>query len=100
MTESEQSTTGVSHGPYELAALLAMFAHDLHPSYANTSRRGRGIGGRAVTTQCNYLDPEGYEHWIIQCIEDAYREWYRRAEHEGVDMKEVRQRIIDGATAY
>lgn len=80
--------------PYELAALLEMFCSDLHPAYANTSRRGRGIGGQAMTAQCNYLDPEGDEFRIIERIDAAVREWFHRAEREGVDMQEVRRQIL------
>lgn len=90
-----QSGSEEETGPYELAALLDMFRSDLHPAYANTSRRGRSIGGQAITSQCNYLDPEGDEYRIIERIDDAVHGWFRRAEREGVNMNEVRRRILD-----
>lgn len=80
--------------PFELAALLAIFRDDLHVSYANASRRGRGIGGQALTAQCNYLDPEGHEHHVITAIDEAIKDWFQRAELVGIDMSKIRERIL------
>lgn len=71
---------------YDLAALLFAVVNDLHPMYANTSRRGRGIGGQMVTRQCNLLDPEGAEVYLVHRAEDVIREYCHRAEAEGIDL--------------
>jgi hypothetical protein len=83
--------------PYELAALLYAVCYDLHPTYANTSCRGRGIGGQMVTTQCNYVDPEGDEFYLLGRIEDVIHQWYRQAERKGVNMTEVKTRALKAA---
>lgn len=55
----------------EAMSLLAILYYDMHPTYGSTSRRGRGIGGQAVTQQCNVVDPEGWEITFNQRVEEA-----------------------------
>lgn len=50
--------------------LLSLLYRELHPFYGNTSYRGRGIGGSAVTQQCCVTHPEGWEVDVIQKIEE------------------------------
>lgn len=45
----------------ELRTLLTWLRYDMHKVFGNTSRRGRGIGGQAMTEQCLVLRPEGDE---------------------------------------
>lgn len=62
-----------------LAIMLYLIHSELHPIYGNTSRRGRGIGGQAITQQCSVIDPEGDENAILDAIEHEYRAWFHRA---------------------
>jgi uncharacterized protein YqgV (UPF0045/DUF77 family) len=67
----------------QLAALLYVLRYDLHPTYANTARRGRGIGGQAMTPQCNVLDPEGWEERALTAVDDALNQRARRLTRDG-----------------
>lgn len=67
----------------QLAALLYVLRYDLHPTYANTARRGRGIGGQAMTPQCNVLDPEGWEERALDAVDDALNQRARRLTRDG-----------------
>lgn len=42
----------------KLLNLLYWLRYGMHQVYANTARRGRGIGGQAFTAQCHVIDPE------------------------------------------
>jgi hypothetical protein len=55
----------------DIMALLLLVWFDLHPVYANTSYRGRGIGGQAITQQCSVVSPEGWEYAALMYIETA-----------------------------
>jgi hypothetical protein len=88
---------GNQHETYKLAVLLRILLMDLHPTYANTSRRGRGIGGQMLSQQCNVVDPELAEYGLIQAIEDAIRNHYHKAETEGVSMGSIHDGIMSEA---
>lgn len=49
--------------------LLYKLRFDMHQVYGNTSRRGRGIGGQAMTPQCSVIDPEGDELELLDKID-------------------------------
>jgi hypothetical protein len=59
----------------EAMELLAILYYDMHPTYGSTSRRGRGIGGQAVTQQCNVVDPEGWEVAFNERVEEALHKY-------------------------
>jgi len=83
----------------ELALLLRAVCYDLHPTYSNTSRRGAGIGGQSLTTQCNYLDPSPVELDLIRKAEKALYACLNRAVSAGVDLQVVRllrRRLLAG----
>jgi hypothetical protein len=71
-------------------ALLYIEHVELHPTYGNTSRRGGGIGGSALTQQCSVVDPEEPEFALLEVIEDALNEAFRRWEREGRKYAEIR----------
>ena len=78
----------------ELALLLRAVCYDLHPTYSNTSRRGGGIGGQSLTTQCNYLDPSPPELELIQKAEKALYDCLSRAECAGVDLQAAQRQLL------
>lgn len=57
-----------------LGDALKILFYDLHPVYANTSYRGRGVGGQAMTQQCSVVRPEGFELDQIAQIEELIRD--------------------------
>jgi hypothetical protein len=81
-----------------LAALLHIAYFDLHPTYSNTSHRGRGIGGWAITQQCSFLAPEEKEAVWLAKIDQAVRDAFQRAEERGMDftayVESVRKGLI------
>jgi len=78
----------------ELALLLRAVCYDLHPTYSNTTRRGAGIGGQFLTTQCNYLDPSPPELELIQKAERAFYACLSRAASAGVDLQEAQRHLL------
>jgi hypothetical protein len=78
----------------ELALLLRAVCYDLHPTYSNTSRRGGGIGGQSLTTQCNYLDPSPPELGLIQKAEKALYVCLLCAERAGVDLQRAQRQLL------
>lgn len=80
-----------------LAGLLSVLRWDLHTAYANTARRGRGIGGQQVTTQCSVLDPDVWETRALNAVDEALG---RRADDQagrplGDVIAELRVAFID-----
>jgi hypothetical protein len=71
----------------ELAYLLYVCYYNMHQTYANTSRRGLGIGGQTLTVQCSVISPEGDEVAMIERIERTIRTQFLRAESEGYDLR-------------
>ena len=78
----------------EQALLLRAVCYDLHPTYSNTTRRGAGIGGQFLTTQCNYLDPSPPELELIQKAERAFYACLSRAASAGVDLQEAQRHLL------
>ena len=78
----------------ELALLLRAVCYDLHPTYSNTSRRGGGIGGQSLTTQCNYLDPSPVELDLIRKAEKALYACLNRAVSAGVDLQAAQRHLL------
>lgn len=65
----------------QLLEALRWLLHDMHQTYANTSHRGRGIGGQTFTLQCHVISPEGPE---VERLEEVTRLMYEGfAEREG-----------------
>jgi hypothetical protein len=76
--------------------LLSLLQWQMHPTYGNTSRRGRGIGGQAITQQCSAIDPEeDWEFALLDEIEQALRSRYQDDEEFaakiGAKMAELKQ---------
>lgn len=77
----------------QVMALLATLYYDLHPVYANTSRRGGGIGGQSMSQQCNVIDPNPAELNIMQDIE-AMLHGYVTGHPEFVDLWQSRVAML------
>lgn len=69
----------------ELVDALKEVLFDLHPIYANTSYRGRGVGGQAVTQQCSIVNPELKEFEQIERIETLLRKHLMKREENYKD---------------
>jgi len=84
-----QTTDELEHQQIDrLVYLLYWLRHEMHQTYANTSRRGRGIGGQMITPQCNVLHPEAVEHLLLNEVEDAIRYFAEKAGSEGRNLIE------------
>jgi hypothetical protein len=60
----------------DLAMMLLVLSQHLHPIYGNTSYRGRGIGGSAITQQCSVIHPEGWEIGALQEIDEVLHAYF------------------------
>lgn len=83
----------------QLAGLLYVLRWDLHVAYGSTARRGRGIGGQQVTTQCNVLDPEVWEVRALNAVDEALdrRGDDRTGRSLGEVIAELRVAFVDPA---
>jgi hypothetical protein len=75
-------------------ALLYVEHYDLHPHYGNTSRRGRGIGGQAVTQQCSVVRPDDGEQLVLWAIDDALRQGIEGLQREGRNLLDYRRQNV------
>lgn len=75
-------------------ALLYVEHYELHPSYGNTSYRGRGIGGQTITQQCSVVSPEDREQLALWAIDDAIHQGIDALSRQGLDLLEYRSRNV------
>jgi hypothetical protein len=69
-----------------LAAALLLMLHDAHPTYGSTAGWHGGIGGQAITTGCNVIDPPPGGEWASYDLPSKpLREWL--ADHPEVDIR-------------
>lgn len=78
--EKAMTSTDPEPTAEDLAVALMIVLYELHPVYGNTSRRGRGIGGQAMTQQCNVIDPEGWEFEAKEWADEVLRGYTRTRE--------------------
>ena len=69
-----------------MAAALMLMLYDAHPTYSSTAGWRGGIGGQAITTGCNLIDPPPGGEWACYDLPSGpLREWLN--EHPDVDIR-------------